>query len=256
MSFNWAEIEYDGRIVTAHRWQNSPRRWNASRIEVEGHVITNADDPRLVIHNEKLYCTYDAFARSLGHKICITSIDEKHETHVVRYGASVEKNWCFFSLNGTLYAVYDLSKGRVVEFSKFQVCDELDSTPLSWDHGRISGGTPPVLVGDRLTMFFHSWQRQQWHGADKDNYYVRVYHVGYCELDSKPPFAVRCYSKRPIFIKECGEYPCVFPCSARRSDDGWQLTCGFNDHRSGRVLVSDRAIDRSMGCRRSTLVGV
>ena len=255
MSFNWAEIEYDGRIVTAHRVQDSPRCWNAPRIEVEGHVLTNSDDPRLVIHNEKLYCTYDAFARSLGHKVFITSIDKAHDTYLVKYGGRVEKNWCFFSLDGTLYAVYDLSISRVVKFSKFRVCAEMDSAPLSWDHGRISGSTPPVMVGDRLTMFFHSWKRQQWYGASKSNRYVRVYYIGYCELDSSPPFAVQCYSKRPIFIKECGQYPCVFPCSARRADEGWQLTCGFNDHTSGRVLVSDRAIARSMGCRRSTLIG-
>jgi len=239
----------------ARRIRSAGGAWIDSRLEIDGHIIKPAEDPRFVEHCGKLYCTYNKNVGNSGNKTCITSVEKTPETYAVLYGNRVEKNWCFFSLGGRLYAVYDLAISRVLEFSNFQVAGEMDSEPLTWEFGRISGSTPPVMVGDRLTMFFHSWVRERWGDASNANRPIRVYYIGYCELESSPPFAVLRYSKRPLAVFDFNQWPCVYPCSALRYNNGWQLACGFNDYCSGRVFVSDRVIENSMqGCKAS--VGV
>lgn len=277
LAYNWAEIRFAGHTVTAVRLAIKPGFRGHSMIGIkstarkESVFIRLAEDPRFFIFREELYCYYN---RPLRHKIrmCAHRLDELATPGPLMpldYGnKQLEKNWCFFERDDTLYTVYHPAGFTSLEFEYRQDTDrfvfkrEFSTDGIVWQHGEARGSTPPLFRGGKMTMFFHSWRQEN----PEDNKHLlrpgnphpnsqpvkhpcKVYYVGYCEFEPNPPFKVIRHSVRPIELPGFKQYRIVFPSSAVREPDGWRLACGVDDTFSTSIHVTDEQIEESMTMR-------
>lgn len=265
-AYNWAEIHFKGSLITATRFTEIDGRTYGGKNKVVIHsrpsnaksVLPGGEDPRFFVYRDRLHCYFTfVHARKNGKvaRVRIVKLGDNLRPcasyHPVSYQPT-EKNWCFFTHEDTPHAVYDLSRGRVLEFDdRFKMTKSYDNPGVTWDYGTIRGSTPPLRHGDRLVMFTHSWQRadrrRDGREAGRDSY--KHYYIGFCELEPEPPFAVLRHSVHPIQLDEMSKYDVIFPGSARREQGGWRLACGFDDVRKGVVRVSDVQIELSMIAR-------
>jgi predicted GH43/DUF377 family glycosyl hydrolase len=204
-----------------------------------------AEDPRLFSHNGCLHVAWTAanykakpwnatmFYGEITNARGIAWVDEALQP---RFGLNTvnqrEKNWQFFSQRGRLFAQYQPSPHHIIELDGETVINEWKSNGFSWDHGKPSGGTPPILNRDgNLLSFFHSWND---HPTNE-----RIYHFAAMEMEPVAPFRVLRVSSRPI-LSASSTWPlpkdrwkplCVFPCGAIRRDNGnYLVSCGVNDN--------------------------
>lgn len=208
------------------------------------------EDPRLFWHRDQLHLAYTEAYGYHGHWTCAMrlvrlKINESGKWEVgkvipLTYGRNCvdrEKNWQFFSQDGRLMFVYSLSPHVVVEINdEGQVLNEWSTPGISgWAHGTLSGGTPPVVVGDSYLSVLHS--------AQPHPRRTRRYNASAYRFERNPPFAIREVSMPFVVADETDGFspepkgttdPCVvFPGGAISLPDGrLLLSIGVNDWRS------------------------
>lgn len=150
-----------------------------------------------------------------------------------------EKNWTFFEGPGdALFCLYSLSPHRVHEVSsgrRFQTNQDVFG---EWrkKYGDPRGGTPPVKVGDRWYVFFHSCRR---HASRRRRYYAGCYSFRWTGTH----FESKSITRAPLLTastedgflwpeKSCFWEPIViFPSGAHfdAPTGKWKVAAGVND---------------------------
>lgn len=208
--------------------------------------LENFEDGRLFWYNDRLHLAYTEgnylppFASTSVQKVAELRDDWSVESvATIAFGENTvghEKNWQFFGLNRRLFFVYSISPHKVVEVDRDWKVTDHWTTPsdLSWEHGTLSGGTPPVLVDRRLISFFHSYKK---HPERQRCYSFSAY-----EFSAEPPFNVTGITEPLIYASEHERtlpnprvpnwLPLVvFPCGAvwERESRRWTVSAGVND---------------------------
>ena len=163
-----------------------------------------------------------------------------------------EKNWVPFPLSpGQIGMIYSHDPWTVLLLNADPGSAQRDlagghrGPGLSWAWGEIRGGTVPVpgpsAFGDeRLITFFHSSAVV---GSRK------LYFVGACVFDAKPPFRPRLMTHEPLIVApyNTGAHrfgwmfagSVVFPLGAQRLADGFRLLCGRDDGSIATFRIDD-----------------
>jgi predicted GH43/DUF377 family glycosyl hydrolase len=168
------------------------------------------EDGRVFRHEGRFYV---AFTEGIYEKVPFLSIQQvarlgadwqPEEKVTIPYGGNIskssEKNWQFFSHEGSLFFVYSIVPHIVVELdNSFRPVNEYRSElPLHWPWGEIlRGGTPPIRRGDWFLTFFHS------HAAHRER--DRRYAMGAYMFEAKPPFAIKAISPALLRASEQDE---------------------------------------------------
>lgn len=158
---------------------------------------------------------------------------------------SSEKNWQFFSHEGRMHFTYSLSPHVVVMLGpRGEVTGRHETAPpIHWPHGSMSGGTPPIRVGDRYVSFFHSYTR---HPSRNRRYTMSAY----C-FEAKAPFGILGIT-RPLLTGSANDPTIpnprhaywnplvIFPTGAHFDEASrtWSVLAGVND--SGDALITLR----------------
>lgn len=163
-----------------------------------------------------------------------------------RYNGQIgqEKNWQFFSHEGGLFFVYRISPHEVVQIDpdSGKVLKHYETPGVrGWSHGTLSGGTPPLLIGDSYVSVFHSFEPHVTRG--------RRYSASVYRFEPEPPFAIRELTTPILWGSEADGFcpdpralhnnPCVvFPAGAIQ----WQsrtllVSSGINDHACALSLI-------------------
>lgn len=213
------------------------------------------EDPRVLTHDDKLYVSCANYTHDNGRLIHqkILVFDNKFE-HIdnihPKYGfngktiqenTGQEKNWTYFVYENRLMCIYKMFPHTVVEFdwsgnmiaeykTYFDICG-------IWKYGECRGGSNPVFKNGYYYSFFHS--SMLW----KD--WKRRYFMGYYKFESKPPFRIIEISQRPILwgnesdqrLRPNTSPLVVFPCGAVLEDDKFLVSFGFNDEKTGTILI-------------------
>lgn len=225
------------------------------------------EDARLFTHDGRLWVTYtevrdynDRPWRCSQRLVRLKSVEGKWvgEKEVrIKYGKNdqgQEKNWQFFSLNGKLYFVYGIKSHKVCELDveTGAVVQEYETPGIkNWPYGSLSGGTPPLLVGDRFVSFFHSYVPHA--------YRCRRYSMSAYEFEAKPPFKILRVSQKPLAYGSAkdgyaddprfnGWQPLVtFPSGLVFHDDKYLVSVGINDHLSTLFSMPGGLVSAGMG---------
>ncbi len=164
-------------------------------------------------------------------------------------GAIWEKNWVPFEISPTQVGlIYSHDPWHVIALD----CDPTRDARrfaahhpgpvLSWRHGHIRGGTPPLPYGaagdEQLITFFHSSVVV---GSRK------VYAVGACCFDRTAPHLPRAITRGPLLLAPYNSgahrfgWPfagsVVFPLGAQCEDAGYRLLSGLDDGEVASFLV-------------------
>lgn len=139
-----------------------------------------------------------------------------------------EKNHGYFEHGGELYAVYTISPHKVLRVveGETSVASEVPF-PGKWRGGFMSGGAPPVLVGNEFWNFFH----------DRVEAGRRVYRMGLYTFSADPPFEPKRWMPDPILSADEPQFSVphdnycdvVFPCGAALVDGSWLISMGVHD---------------------------
>ena len=163
----------------------------------------------------------------------------------------IEKNWQFFSCNGSAYCVYEANHKHVVfEFDLNNGAVKKEyityfSSP--WKAGNISGGASPILHPDgKLYAFFHSWTA--------DDQKRRTYHMGVYVFENRPPFRIKQISGVPLLSAEDHDrsspsgHAVIFPGSAffEPATNEWIIAAGYNDQECVLLRFNHEAIELSL----------
>ncbi|MCW5549981.1 MAG: hypothetical protein KIT44_13540, partial [Opitutaceae bacterium] len=203
------------------------------------------EDGRLLHHRGRLYLAYTEGRYWRRPYVAVQQLAlfrksswEVEKVWTIGYGNNSvrsEKNWQFFSDGERLHFIYSISPHVVVSLDdEMRVTGEQVTTPtLHWEHGTLSGGTPPVPskpAGDTYITFFHSYTP---HAARSRRYTFSAY-----EFSAKPPYAIRRLT-RPLIVASArdGTLPnpseprwlpiVVFPCGAILDRAGnWLVSAG------------------------------
>ena len=202
-----------------------------------------AEDPRLFVHDNSLHVAWTSadYTRTpwrasmfYGRIVSGPGFIGVRDAYQPRYGLNLkdqrEKNWQFFSLGGCLFAQYGPCPQRVIQIVGDTVVAEWKADGFVWQHGKPSGGTPPIRTerGTLLT-FFHAFTPHVTRH--------RCYNFAAMEFEAVAPFRVVRVSPSPIMQAHEG-WPvtsdhwaplCVFPGGAIKHGDGYLVSAGVND---------------------------
>lgn len=234
----------------------------------------HTEDPRVVnVHKEHFLLSATTFIRypdntwSGSHQIlglfdkhffclwsCCPQLGNNQPTVMMPVKVQ-EKNWLwFFTPDKNLCLWYSADPRWIVsEFTQYPwehgdaaLADRRDyiGNPLQWGFGKISGGTPPVLVDDLYWSFFHSWT--YWPEGHEVKYYVGAF-----AFEAKPPYLPKKMTTWPLMsgypmgltrrdrrYDDRKEKLVVFPCGAQFNRGEWFVTMGINDQRCGWMRIS------------------
>jgi predicted GH43/DUF377 family glycosyl hydrolase len=171
-----------------------------------------SEDPRCVVVDGKLYLLY-SHVHTWGHYetyMAMASLDlptlRLSGRHDLQYHPQrIEKNWVPFVAGSDIYFLYSLNPYKILKASGDSgAIEELDiqaqSKALAWESkwGKISGGTPALLVNDEYLSFFHSsfWS----HG-------IRWYVMGAYTFSKSYPFQLKRISQYPILFQKMYSTP-------------------------------------------------
>lgn len=225
----------------------------STRIELPRFAPDGADsyeDPRAIECAGETWLSYVHFMRR-SISIQFARLDDELlvAEHIVpshggNFAGKVQKNWAPFEHEGELHFIY-LS---APEHEVVRLRDErlVARTPgVTWAHGTVRGGTPPILVGDRYLTFFHS--RGNRVPGDRWRYYMGAY-----TFAAEPPFAPIAMTPKPLLVGS-GRDPqlerlplVVFPNGAVRLMGGWRVSLGVNDVGIALLSISDEALAAQM----------
>lgn len=129
----------------------------------KGH---HCEDPRMIIHNNKIFLFYTDGFKQLLALINLDSLDVEHSDYLqTPFNTQFEKNWTPLIKNNELYLVYGYSPlFTVIKLNNSNpwVIDAVISqkTLLKdvWKYGEIRGGTPWIKTHDNIyyISMFHS----------------------------------------------------------------------------------------------------
>jgi len=264
--FNGSIIRYNGRLLVAYRYYGG--NINKSHLaiseldddlavksnhplNIRAHGTTKSYiDPRLFIHNDKLWITFAEFDMgNRGMYRCIVRCVQLGDGYIpendleIKYGdnyKALEKNWCFFSHDDELWFYYSILDQRCV-----RVCDttgrmieERRSGPFTWLLDHLRGGTPFAPYGDGYISFYHSGTKHPW--------YQRRYGVGAVVIEGKPPFGIKKLglpfmygSREDLFIDRDrpGNPNVVFAAGLVDCGDHFLVSVGVNDSINAVITV-------------------
>jgi predicted GH43/DUF377 family glycosyl hydrolase len=254
----------DSRIALGHlddNWQSVPPE--AQYLTLPGRTgYSNAEDPRLFIFRDQLCVVY-----TTGWKMRMAWIGEDLRVHnACQFQSSnfelakQEKNWSMFEHDGTLYCIYMQAPHTVLKV-KGNLVEKIHEEPwtIPYDaYGSPRGGASPTYHNGHYWHFFHSVSDFYTDEADVSWLKLRRYHVGLAVVEGKPPFKLVAGSRIPIMsapeLPEQNGRPipskhaAVYPGSALRNsrNDGWLVTCGYNDQHTYIYDVPDKLIEERM----------
>lgn len=253
--YNCSIIKYDNQLLMAYRigtrktmmavcsLNDQLQPTHKGLILFKDEPIPHAEDPRLFIYDNKLFCSYTAFTKERVRTQGICELSKtftavKHWELKYSKASRVEKNWQFFENSGKLYCLYSIYPHLVceVDLEKSSIHDRYMSTyKHSWEWGEPRGGTPPIKTIDGYMSIFHSSY------IDNSIYNGRIYVAGCYIFDDEKPFAIRRLSKYPLLKPDIDDVPhrnksaVVFPCGAIVEDDKIMISYGYHD-KSCRIL--------------------
>lgn len=164
--------------------------------------------------------------------------EEFHPQFGRNMGFAKEKNWVFFERDDRLFSIYCTQPEHVVvEVEGHEVLRTKFSTPEPiWHWGTIRGGTPPLWIGDRWMVVFHSSLANE-----VPPHFVR-YYAGAYTFEADPPFRILQISQMPLlqgseedghqvdprYVEGWKPYV-VFPCGLVPDGDKFLISLGIND---------------------------
>lgn len=212
--------------------------------ELKGHAPGyHVEDPRLFIHDDELYLSYTDGYSMLQAKVDPVTLQATESYYIKKPARErIEKNWTFFSYNGSLYSVYQIHPHTIFKMdgANFQTMYEHE-WHNAYRYGELKGGTSPVLTDDGHLSFFHSTVDFKEGG--------RQYHMGAYLFEKEPPFNVISITDRPIIAGEVipsgiprlsNKIYVVFPGGVIRDGDNYKVAFGYNDYQCRYVDVSDK----------------
>lgn len=273
--FNPASIRWRGHQWLAYRTECQPM-WKWGRVSlarvnqkfraIEGtnRLLTLptsfdewcAEDPRLFVHQDRLFLTYtDHWTTGVAEILEDGSVTDARifpfDTEATRNLRSRhDKNWGFFEANGRLYAVYwtlphvvrevDLNLGQ---FGREWRRDWHLPPGLSME---LHGGSGPVEHKGLM------WRVVHHHSNDGLAANERRYSLWLMAFESVPPFSPRWFCDRPLLRGErmqeeplagWRDWMVVFCSSLERIPGGWRYCFGHNDRRMRWGQLSDSNIE-------------
>ena len=284
--YNNCIAEFGGELLMTYRIHGYDRgrsevalahldRENPSKI-LKTYVISglpcprnteHLEDARLFSHGGALWITYtevrdykDNPWRCSQRLVRLKQVDGKwcgDKEVRIKYGKNdqgQEKNWQFFSLDGKLYFIYGIKQHKVCELdldTGTVVQEYVTEGIKNWPYGSLSGGTPPLLIGDRFITFFHSYVPHA--------YRCRRYNMSAYEFRAKAPFDILRVSQKPLAYGSAkdgyaddprfnGWQPLVtFPSGLVFHDDKYLVSVGINDHLSTLFSIPCGLVSAGMG---------
>ena len=254
-AFNPSIIEQGGKILMAYRHQTKEkpssiaiaelndkfrvRRNNPLIVpnEISSHSL---EDPHLFMHGEKFMMSYTVAVYPMPPFRCVVEYGELKNTgegwklvsrfrpkHGKNDFSALEKNWCFFSNDGNIYAIY--KDGTVLQINEEKVERTFSHSKVDWKYGEKKGGCV-IPHNGKLLRFFHS----RTDDGEKPVYWH--YRVGASLIDSRAPFNVISTTQEPVLtgteewcLSHYWKPNVVFPGSAIKSGEHVLLAYGMND---------------------------
>lgn len=272
--FNPASIQWRGHRWLAYRTECLPM-WKWGRVSLarmgdDGRIIEGsnrlltlptsfdewcAEDPRLFIHQDRLYLYYtDHWTGGLAEinesaEVVSTTLFPA-ETEAGRQTRSRhDKNWGFFEADCKLYGVYwthphivrevDLAAGQFGR--EWRTEWEMPEGPC----GPLHGGSSPVEHDGLMWRIVH---HQENAGPPTRE---RCYTLWLMAFETTPPFRPRLFCRRPIIkgqrmpeapLAGWRDWLVVFCASLERTATGWRFFFGHNDRRMRWGVISDEVI--------------
>jgi predicted GH43/DUF377 family glycosyl hydrolase len=281
-NFNPSICTFNGKPIMAYRAEDPPTgimakimigTFDAGTMRIENPIQVKIpwpqphtslyEDPRLFVHDGKLWLSFIAATFKEGHHFAcqgIARLDENFQPDRIFYPdagynkndvcegngvLSREKNWTFFSHKNQIHVIYTINPMKVgimnedsgrIEFMEMTMFDS------DWKWGEIHGSTPPIKVNDKLIASFHSFD------FERDQ---RRYHFGFYEIDpikwrvtriSNMPWMSAFKDESQDMRSRDQDYRplVVFPCGLSKEKE-WQflgnqntvaISYGWNDCRS------------------------
>jgi predicted GH43/DUF377 family glycosyl hydrolase len=274
-AYNNGVCAFGGRLLMAYRLEpfDGPDRICIAELDrVTYRPLSNArvdlsragagehyEDPRLFVFREKLWLSF-THARSGPDFFAQQMYAELHEDGdlwrggavVPEYGRNgrdgLEKNWTFFASGDALYALYAPWRWELIRVHDGGRCETVsrERRAPAWEHGFLSGGTPPQRMPDgRFLTLLHSFTQP---GAR------RIYHALAAVFAAEPPFALERISAAPILSgSDRGPFPpgaeaasapwSVFPAGHVLDGDRLVVSLGLNDCRCAIAELSFAELD-------------
>jgi len=253
-AFNASILRYRGRTLMAYR-----TGWAGAEIHLcelddrdrPGPSITldlrhslsgyGREDPRLFVFRDRLHVSFIGFDGDWNGKMATNQLYARlRENFTVekiwapqiegRPWDQWEKNWGFFEYLGELYAVYTIDPHVVlrIDGDRAEIAAQAPN-PYEWIGGRMSGGAPPVLVGNEYWNWFHGT-----HDLGT-NWPTRQYTIGLYTFDAEPPFGIRRFAAFPLAWADESTRPAdqhcpvIFPGGTTFDGTTWRIACGIHD---------------------------
>jgi predicted GH43/DUF377 family glycosyl hydrolase len=240
MSYNGSLIQINGRQLLVYRHEDNhgqpPYQISAiwkDKPDQKYHLNTGTYDPRLVNLNNQIYMFSTDHTRvhigeiKTDNKITYHR-DRKLDTDFLLQ--KQEKNWLPFINQDELYLVYNFDPHIILCCNpELAFCHKEYTTKnyIKWNHGKINGGSSPILIGIEYLSFFHSWRE-----ISKES---RMYHIGAYTFQNQPPFKILKYTTTPLWQEDFYTTPSIsrhkvlFPTSAYQEGEDIIMTYGEND---------------------------
>jgi predicted GH43/DUF377 family glycosyl hydrolase len=268
--FNGGLAEAWGRLWTVYRVNRRPSLLGISELDgclrpISTKILWGTwdptlvpEDPRVIAHDGGLYLmwvgvnSHDFSKATICHGLVDADMRLVWKSPCwFRWQESCEKNWVPFVQDSALHCIYSLDPLMILRYQGGAWQPELlRKIGWAWKHGHMSGGAPPVRVGDRWYVFFHSSRLL---GG------VKVYYAGCCAFsDAWEPLGI---TPEPILagathvFVEPAELPwrpgsrvsAVFPCGAVLRGGQWLLSYGYLDAALRVALISPAVLDDALG---------
>lgn len=273
--FNSSICEFEGKIYFSYRMECVPfcRRMkiglclldkNYQPIENTNSLLElhsglpgfakgfHVEDPRLFVHNEKLYLSYTDGYQMAQAKINTQTLQAEESFYIEKPSRQrVEKNWTFFDYNDMLYSVYQITPHVIFEIKQnsWQSVFRTNFT-TDWKWGELRGGASPIKVDGNYVAFFHSSKPITNRGKAGRQYFMGCY-----VFEGQPPFRPIMISKEPIIAGELmdetiprlsNKIYVVFPSGVIRKKDSYDVSFGYNDYESRVINITDNFLESNL----------
>lgn len=228
----------------------------SSEDDLKTYLVYSPQDPRLIYLKDKLILIFNDADKLLKRHMYIGEVSEKSkhmELHNVRKLSVTdsftrnEKNWIPFVYNDELYFIYSISPNLILKFNQdtenvMIAHANRHSFGDQWHFGELRGGTPAIYVKDfdAYLCFFHSmlpYRAKDYRTIDHHKPYSRIYYMGAFIFESKPPFNIIAYTKKPISFKDQYKnidlyYNIIFPMGVIENDKDFLVSAGIQDSKT------------------------
>ena len=209
------------------------------------------EDVRMFSHRGSTLASFTLAGQTSEGWVCQMLLGEINEARELAWvgalpspvGATVEKNWMFFSHEGKLFTLYYPAPHVVYEVKLHERKATLGEKweAENWKSAELMensrGGAPPFRVGDEFYHFYHTQHR---HGRGV------AYQVGLYTFDVKPPWNLKRVLKGPLLsmVPSKRELDCIFPVGAYLEKEKWHLSCGIQDHETMAITLDYHDLER------------